>query len=145
MGGLRKLRRKGLGTHEYAVEPLRSFSGPSGGKLSATIVKFARPFIDTVGDSNFGYAIDLAVLCWNIAILPQDEQEQHRRYMVKKLTKRFPPEGVEEIETWSKRLLERKNTLFAHDRRVVTDFTIQDEGDSHHLFVVSALASGPQG
>jgi hypothetical protein len=138
MGGLRKLRRKGRSTYE--VEPLRAFPGPSGNKLSAAIIKFAQPFIDTVGDCNFGYAIDLAVLCWNIAMLSQDEQEQERRHIVKEMSKHYSPEGVEEIDTWTKRLIERKNTLFAHDRRVVTDFTIQDEGDSHHLIVLSILA-----
>jgi hypothetical protein len=140
MGGLRKLRRKGLGTHEYAVEPLRGFPGPSGNKLSAVIIELAEPLIDTLADCDFGYAIDLAVLCWNIAILPQDEQEQQRQYIVKEMSKHYSPDIAEEIETWSKKLLERKNTLFAHDRRIVTNYTIQDEGDSHHLYVVSTLA-----
>ncbi|OHB79852.1 MAG: hypothetical protein A2Z25_03685 [Planctomycetes bacterium RBG_16_55_9] len=143
MGGLRKLRRKVLGKHQYGYEvgPLRADFGPSGHKLSAAIIKFAQPFIDLVGYDHFGYAIDLAILCWNIAILPQDKQEQKRQYIVKEMSKRFPPEGAEEIETWSKKLIERKNKLFARDRRIVTDYTVQDEGDSQHLIVLSTLAS----
>lgn len=139
MGGLRKLRRRGSGT--YQVEPLHAGSPHRGEKLSAVIIEFAKPLIDTLDDDDVEGAIGFAVYCWNIALSPEDEQDRQRRNLVKEMTKRAPHLSGD-FETWSKRLLERKNTLFAHDRRVITNYTLQDEGDSHHLVVLSTLASG---
>ena len=134
MGGLRKLRRKRFST--YAVEALRAGSGPRAEKLSALILEFARPLTEHVDDRGFRAAIGLAVFCWDIALLPEDEQERERRYIVKELTK-DNPDIADELETWSKYLLDRKKALFAHDRRMVVEHTVRDEGDLHHLFVAS--------
>jgi len=134
MGGLRKLRRRGFGT--YAVEPLHVRSGHREEKLSAVILEFARPLTDLVDDRDFEGAICLAVFCWNVALFPEDEQERERRYIVKEMTKNAP-DLADEIETWSKMLLERKKAFFAHDRRMVVEHTVSSDGDAHHLFVAS--------
>jgi len=134
MGGLRKLRRKGFGTYE--VEPLHADSRPRGEKLSAVILEFARPLTDLVDDRGLRAAICLAVFCWNIALLPEDEQERERRHIVKKMTKN-DPDIADELETWSKYLLDRKKAFFAHDRRMVVEHTVSSDGDAHHLFVAS--------
>lgn len=138
MGWLRKLGRKGRDPDE--IEPLRAVPEPSSKKLSAVLIEFAKPLIDTLDDDDVEGAIGFAVFCWNIALSPEDEQNRQRRNLVKEMAKRAPHLSGD-FETWSKRLLERKNTLFAHDRRVITDYTLQDEGDSHHLVVLSTLAS----
>ena len=140
MGGLRKLRRKGFDT--YAVEPLHVRSGPRGEKLSAVILEFARPLTEHVDDRGFRGAIGLAVFCWDIALLPEEEQERERHHMVKKMAKNNP-DIADELETWSKYLLDRKKALFADDRRMVVEHTVRDEGDSHHLYVVSTPIPDP--
>jgi len=44
-------------------------------------------------------------------------------------------------EAWARMLVNRKRTLFAHDRRMVVDYTVGNEGNSRHLYVASTFAS----
>ena len=141
MGGLRKLRRKG--TRGYAVEPLRRTSATQDRKLSAVILDYARPLIDNVDDDHFRVAIGIAILCWNVALSPEDDQEEQLRFLGKemaKMAKNAPPGFADETKMWTQWLVERKKTLFAHDRRMVLNYTIEDRGDSHHLQVASTPA-----
>ena len=134
MGGLRRLRRKSA--DRYAVEPLHDTTKPRGGKLSAVILDFAQPLIDELGDDDFEAAIAMAVFCWNIALFPDDEQERELRSLVRQMAKGAPGFG-NEIETWARRLVDRKKTLFASDRRMIANHTVVMEGDFFHLYVVS--------
>lgn len=135
MGGLRRLRRKGAGG--YSVEPLRARSQLSSEKLSAVILEFARPLTENVDDAHFRTAITLAVLCWNLALLPDDEQERERRSAVRVMAKNGPAEFVEEADAWTRTLVDRKKRLFGHDRRMVVTYTVEDDGDGFHLYVAS--------
>jgi len=134
MGGLRRLKRKIA--DRYAVEPFRGIPESEGGKLSVVILDFAQPLIDEVGDDEFEAVIAMAVFCWNIALFPDKEQEREIRRLVKEMA-RGAPGHMDEIETWARRLVDRKKTLFADDRRLVVDHTIVVKGDSFHLSVVS--------
>jgi len=139
MGGLRRLKRKGAG--RYAVEPLRGRPESHGKeKLSAVILDFARPFTDNVGDDQFRIAIEMAIFCWNIALLPEDQQERQLRRVAREEAEGKPAGFADDMMTWSRLLIHRKKTLFAHDRRMVMDFTIEDDGDEFHLSVVSTPA-----
>ncbi|MCX5646068.1 MAG: hypothetical protein NTZ17_15520 [Phycisphaerae bacterium] len=137
MGGLRRLRRSGAG--KYAVEPLRGDPDRQSGKLSAVILDFSRPLIDNVDDDEFETAVTLAVLCWNLALLPEDEQERERRSAVQKLAKGKPAGFASEMEAWTRMLLDRKKTLFGRDRRMVASYRVIDEKDGFHLYVASTL------
>jgi hypothetical protein len=142
MGGLRKLKRKGGG--RYAVGPLRRAAVPGGRKLSAVILDYARPMIDNVDDDQFRVAIGIAILCWNVALSPQDDQEEQLRFLGKemaKMAKNAPPGFADETRMWTQWLVERKKALFADDRRMVLSYTVEDSGDSHHLQVASTLMS----
>ncbi len=135
MGGLRRLKRKGAG--RYAVEPLRAPSGLGAGKLSAVIMDFARPLIENVDDDQFETAITLAILCWNVALLPEDDQGRELGVLRTKMAKDKPAWWVRDLETWTRWLVDRKKKLFGHDRRMVVNYTITDEGDDFHLYVAS--------
>jgi len=141
MGGLRKLRRRGAG--EYAVEPLHLTSAPRGRKLSAVILDYARPLIDNVDDDQFRIAIGIAIMCWNVALSPEEEQKEKLRLLCKemaKMAKGAPGGFADEAKMWTQWLVERKKTLFADDRRMVLNYNVENRGDSHHLQVASTLA-----
>ena len=146
MGGLRRLRRKSA--DRYAVEPLRDTYEHQSGKLSAAILDFARPLTDNVDDCNFEAVITLAILCWNLSLFPEDQQERELRSILKKMAKGAPAGFTSEMEAWARLLLDRKKTLFARDRRIVANYTVVEEADGRHLYVVSTLipnspAGGP--
>jgi hypothetical protein len=135
MGGLRRLRRKGA--DRYSVEPLHTASGFGADKLSAVILDFARPLTESVEDDQFKTAITLAILCWNVALLPEDDQGRELGLLRTKMAKDMPAWWVRDLEGWTRRLVDRKKKLFGHDRRMVVSHTITDEGDDFHLYVVS--------
>lgn len=133
MGGLRRLRRKGA--EGYAVQPLHADAKPQGGKLSAAILDFARPLTENVDDDHFERAVTLAILCWNVALLPEDKQEAELRKIASKMAEDAPAGFADETMTWTRWLVNRKKKLFADDCRMVVNYTVEDRGDSHHLFV----------
>ena len=135
MGGLRRLKRKGVGG--YSVEPLHTPVGFGAGKLSAVILEFARPLTENVDDDQFSTAITLAILCWNVALLPDDDQERELSLLRTKMAKDKPAWWVRDLEGWTRQLVDRKKKLFGHDRRMVVNYTITNEGDDLHLYVVS--------
>jgi len=133
MGGLRKLKRKGA--DRYAVEPLYSLPDLPATKLSAAILEFAKPLLDEYPDDpDYKAAIELAIVCWNIAVLPEDQQERELRSLVKTVRK-----GLPGIELVARTLVNRKRTLFAHDRRMVMDHILVGKGKSRCLYVTSPL------
>ncbi|MDI6448238.1 hypothetical protein [Anaerobaca lacustris] len=136
MGGLRKLKRKAIGG--CSAEPLRGPSRPSGEKLSAVILEFAQPLTENIDDDQFETAITLAILCWNIALLPESEQERELQLVTDNMAKDKPAWWVRDLEGWTRRLVDRKRNLFGHDHRMVVNYTITDGGDDFHLYVVSA-------
>jgi hypothetical protein len=146
MGGLRRLRRKGAGG--YAVGPLHASAKPQREKLSAVILDFARPLTENVDDGHFDIAITLAVLCWNVALLPEDKQEQELRLIASTMAKDKPSGFADEMMSWTRWLLDRKKKLFGHDRRMVVNYTLENKGDEFHLYVASAPVpdspAGPQ-
>ena len=135
MGGLRRLRRKAAG--RYVVEPLHALAKLQGEKLSAVILDFARPLTETVDDDQLEVAITLAVLCWNVALLPEDKQEQELRLIASTMAKDKPAGFADEMMSWTRWLLDRKKKLFGHDRRMVVNYTVENKGDDFHLYVAS--------
>jgi len=135
MGGLRRLKRKGAGG--YAVGPLHAAAKPQGEKLSAVILDFARPLTENVDNCHVDIAITLATLCWNVALLPEDKQEQELRLIASTMAKDMPVGFADEMMSWTRRLLDRKKKLFAHDRRMVVNYTVENKGDDFHLYVAS--------
>jgi hypothetical protein len=75
MGGLRKLRRRGLGT-QYKVEPLRRTEASGYRKMSEVLLDFARPLLDEYGDDDFQSIIGFSAACWDISFMPEEKQQK---------------------------------------------------------------------
>ncbi|MFQ6036291.1 MAG: hypothetical protein ACE5NM_10685 [Sedimentisphaerales bacterium] len=137
MGGLRKLRRKSR-KGRYEVEPLRQARALPVRKMSEVLLDFAEPFLETLTDEQFEAGISFAAICWNISFLPEREQRKLLRSLVDELGKSDPLARFD-VEDCARMLLERRRTLFADDRRMIVNYKVIDEGDSHRLLVMSAF------
>jgi hypothetical protein len=145
MGGLRRLKRKSA--DRYEVEALRgdleaSYWEPEDWKLSTRILEIAKPLTDNAVDNDeFEAMVRMAALCWNIALLPPDQQEQRLRSLIDKRMAKHASEGfAREAQAWGQVLLDRKRKLFRNDRRTVVDCTIERAGGSLRLHVIAGFA-----
>ena len=145
MGGLRRLKRRSA--DRYQVEPLRgdleaSYWEPEDWKLSTRILEIAKPLTDDAVDNDeFEAMVRMAALCWNVALLPADQQEQRLRSLIDETTAKREPEGfASEAQAWSRVLWDRKRKLFRNDRRTVVDYTIERIGNSLRLHVIAGFA-----
>jgi hypothetical protein len=143
MGVLRRLKRRIAARDE--VEPLRgdlgaSYWEPEEWKLSTRIVEIARPLTEKAVDNDqFEAMVRMAVLCWNIALLPPDRQEQRLRSLIETMAKGEPEDFADEMMAWGQVLLDRKRRLFANDHRTAADYTVEHVGGSLRLHVVTSL------
>ena len=138
MGGLRKLRRRGLGSR-YEVEPLRSRSVFAGRKLSEVLLDFADPLLDDADDDYFETIVSFASICWNLSFLPDGERQKELEYIVNEIGGTDPLARAD-VEDNARMLLKRKQEFFAKDRRYIVNFKIVEEGDNYRLLVMSTPA-----
>ena len=140
MGTMRKLRRQ-CSRPKYEVEPLRKGATLPAQKMSEVLPEFAEPLLDTIDDDElFEEVINFALICWNLSFFPEHKQLAKWKAIAKKVG-RAHLLSRPEIESWVWVLLERKKTLFAHDRRIVLDCKVIDEGDRRRLLVMSTPAN----
>jgi hypothetical protein len=140
MGALRKLRREAgwKASGKYAVEPLQPKHPPAARKMSEVLLDFARPMLDIVDDEGFKNVIIFSALCWNLSFVPEQKQQKQLQPILDELSKSDPLMRPE-LNAWARALLDRKKAFFANDRRMVLDYEVTEEKDSHHLFVASTL------
>lgn len=139
VGALRKLRRKGRRS-EYVVEPLRPGGFLPVHKMSEVILEFAEPLLNIIDDDRyFRLVIALAVLCWDISLYPQSEQQVHLNNLIEEMV-RSKRLSREVWENCTRVLLDRKKTLFADDRRFIVNYKIVEEGGKERLLVMSTHA-----
>lgn len=78
--------------------------------------------------------VALASAAWNLSVFPPDERQKARDGILEA----FPPEDRSYMDGVLQRLLDRKETLFPHDRRCVVSADVLDEG-SHFRVVAASL------
>jgi len=139
MGTLRKLRRTGqMATRR--VEPLIDRRLLFARKMSEVLLDFAEPVLETFDHpEDFETMITLAALCWNCSFLTANEQRKSLNNVINELGKSDPITRIE-VEECIRMLMERKETVFANDRRMIANFEIVEERDGSRLVVLSSLA-----
>nr|VFJ56203.1 MAG: hypothetical protein BECKFM1743C_GA0114222_101715 [Candidatus Kentron sp. FM]VFJ59015.1 MAG: hypothetical protein BECKFM1743A_GA0114220_102294 [Candidatus Kentron sp. FM]VFK11937.1 MAG: hypothetical protein BECKFM1743B_GA0114221_102163 [Candidatus Kentron sp. FM] len=114
-------------------------------KLSEVLLEFAAPLITaTDGDPNGEEkAIMVAVVLWNLAVLPEQELAKLKQDISTKIAEKDPSaEGYELLfEKGFNEMFEimnrRKQALFPEDKRLVVDFSLENEGKKKRLLVAS--------
>lgn len=137
MSTLGKLRRKDPSTgHE--IEPLRRHPLLLERKMSEVLLDFAEPILDGMrDDSCFDDAIAFSALCWNLALMPSEEQRVHLNDAAGAMagSDLFKREGIQQCV---RMLLDRKRAFFADCKRLIVDYEIVQERTGPRLLVVSA-------
>ena len=144
MGALGRLKKK-LGVKGYNVEPLRHLPGRPLRKMSEVLLEFAEPVlngIDEDDDRAYRGTLSFAAACWNLSFFPSERRRTEWNKLAATLPK-APMDVVLDMEEWVWRLVERRRTLFADERRMVVDLRVSNEDDDRHVVVLWTLMEDP--
>lgn len=104
-------------------------------KISETLVAFAEPLLAGIPEAEAGWRTGLyaAAIVWNGVVSGIPEAEITRQ-LQRGLGSSADVPGLVH------RLIERKQSLFADDRRFIFDVRTQQSGDRVHVMAASGLA-----
>lgn len=103
--------------------------------MSEILEEFAEPYAETTkNQSELEMLYQIAILAWNIAVLPK-AASQMLDQMIKDTLGYKDPLAVKDMKEIVEELIERKQMLFPDIQRVIIDFELQRSGSSYHLAV----------
>ena len=129
------LERGTVGGEKIVISP------PGEAKMSDVLTDFVAPYRTEV-DTEVAYQrlLELAIMAWNTALLPEPEQLE----MIDRMLVEGFPKVNKELKQEFKNILEqfiaRKNQYFSENKRLIIDFELKDPGKDYHLSVASTLS-----
>lgn len=114
-------------------------------KMSEVLEDFIKPYLEAIdGYKRQRSFITVAVIAWNLAILPEAARQPVKDGLQSQLDQDGLPADQEFLDTLLDELMERKFQYFADNHRLIMDFQFEDAGDQYHLSVASVQAPPPQ-
>ena len=103
-------------------------------KISGVLMEFAQEIAPADSRPDvFGTAVVLAVLLWNIPLLPEAARAEN----MDRLRQWLAESGRLDLQLELARLLELRNTRYAADRRMVLDYKLEHRAKGPRLSVSS--------
>lgn len=93
-------------------------------KMSEIILEFAEPVLRVANDEQTNKnALTIAITCWDVALLPENEHEE----IIGKIVKEAMPteQFWKDMENIVRMLIERKKSLYPHVKKIIVDHDIQ--------------------
>jgi hypothetical protein len=143
-----KIHQKALEKLEQKVKqgPLsEKFAGmvmnPQGEvKMFEVLEELVEPYLDfTRNFSQREKLFSLALVAWNIALMPENERQQMIDQVIEQGMGGNDPLARQDAREIIDGLIARKQKLFADNKRYIIDFQLQDMGQTFHLSVASTL------
>lgn len=108
-------------------------------KMSEVLAEFVSPY-QRIAKSRNAYEslLEIAILAWNISILPEDKQQKFFDKAIQQVIK-LDSLTQQDIKNLLNDLLTRKKKYFADDKRLIMDFQLQEIGSRYHLSVATRL------
>lgn len=109
-------------------------------KMSDILEAFIEPYLDSACDLEQRRKLfAMAAFAWNLALFPEDEQQQELEQIVEQLSagdQRLRQNTKEILEE----LIERKQQYFRKHQRYILDFELTETRSDFHLSVVSSMS-----
>lgn len=110
---------------------------PGQRKLSEVIIEFVGEIVpEDATDQEFAQSVELGVVLWNLALLPQEQQGELLWRMRERADRRDDPFFAGRLHE----LIDIRVQRYGEDRRMVIDFRIEDTKRGRTLWVTSADA-----
>ncbi|MCT0255114.1 MULTISPECIES: hypothetical protein [unclassified Synechocystis] len=114
------------------------------GKMSQVLEKFIEPYTDDDDDyEDRNFLLELAVVAWNCAVLPEGERGRIMDSFLAGITDPLDQESIEsteEIKELIEELIEDKLALFPKDRRLIKHYKLTKHKLGFHLSVAYSMA-----
>jgi hypothetical protein len=139
---LKKLQRKiQTGSLSHKFEDM--VTNPKGEvKMSKVLQEFVEPYLDLAPSlSQRQNLLDLAVIAWNLAFMPENELPSTLDYLLEDVSKDNDPFFYKEMRSVINDLITRKQKLFAEHKRYIVACKLQDVGKEFDLCVTSTLSN----
>jgi len=92
--------------------------------MSEVIADFAAPLLKEADDeTSASVAISMAMMGWNLAVMPEDEQEDMIKEMIAKISK--TGSDAKYTESIARVLISRKKELFSHIKKLIVGYDIK--------------------
>jgi hypothetical protein len=121
-------------------------TAPGQVKMSEVLEDFVEPYLHeapSFGDKERLFSI--AVMAWNIAIMPESEQQPFIDQMIEETLGTTDDRLQKDTRAVLAEMMVRKKTKFADNCRMIAEFQLQDMGQSFHLSVASLPAKATEG
>ena len=128
------LERGPVGGEKIVISP------PKAAKMSDVLTDFVAPYRTEV-DTEVAYQrlLELAIMAWNTALLPEPEQPEMIDRMLAEGFAKVNKELKQEFKDILEQFIVRKNQYFSENKRLIIDFELKDTGKDYHLSVASTL------
>lgn len=106
-------------------------------KLSEVLMEFVGEIVpEDATEEEFGQSVELAVVLWNVALLPDDRQGEVLWRMRERANRGDDPFFAGRLHE----LVDLRRRRYGDDRRMVVDFRIEETKRGRMLWVTSADA-----
>jgi len=115
-------------------------------KMSEIIIDFAQPLLDVAENTQSQkQAITTAILGWNLALFPKEEQPDQLNEIKKMLN---PSTNSDQLANEASEILNflvsRKDSLYPEINRMIVDYELIDTPQGFHLNVVSNIVKNDE-
>lgn len=109
-------------------------------KMSEVLEAFIAPYTEFVhNQSQQEKLVGLATTAWNLAIMPEEQQQTMMESLMTESLKDMDHLAQQDFRELLTELIERKQTYFADNKRMIIEWQVQDLGNQWHLSVASTL------
>ena len=109
-------------------------------KMSEVLDDFIEPYRESAdSEDSFRKLLNLGMLAWNVALLPEGERPTVIDKMLRVGFSRASEADLAQAKTFVETLVRRKLERFAPNQRTIISFELTDTGDGYHLSVASTL------
>jgi hypothetical protein len=109
-------------------------------KMSEVIGAFVEPYLDFTEDwSEQEKLFHLAVIAWNLSLMPENERPALLDEFMKVALKGNDPLVQQDAREIIDEFIARKQQFFDKYKRFIVDFELEDAGNEFHISVASTL------
>lgn len=124
-------------TKDVPLDGCKIVVQPSGEtKMSEVLLEFIEPYSQYwKTKEELNKLLGVAVIAWNAALLPGNE----RKEIIENAVKVAPPEIRQDMKAIVEEMIQRKETHFAHNKRMIMNYQVTMTKEGPHVTVLSTF------